>query len=177
MIYQVISLDGTDGDFSDLRLSKRQTKAGRLLLSRMIREQYSKTDYTVTYNENGKPLLPFCCFSISHSADLVVCAVGDKPVGIDIEKREPVKKRKTYPLFSGKESEYVNGAEDSSLAFLTLWTRKEAVVKAEGGTLADMANFSLVNEDLSLKPTVKNLLLKTEITADYLISVAEYAGK
>ena len=173
MICQILSLHDSGGQFSHLPLADRQTKAGRLLLSQMIKEQYGKTDYTVTYNENGKPLTDFCCFSISHSDDLVACAVSDKPVGIDIEKKKPIKKRKTYPLFSKEESEYVNRSEDVSLAFLTLWTRKEAYIKAVGGKLTDMAKFSLVDDRLSLKDRYNGFDIQTEETHDYLISSCE----
>ena len=173
MIYQTVYLAETGGKFSNLPLSDRQSKQGRLLLSRMIEEQYGKTDYTVTYNENGKPLLDFCFFSISHSGDLVVCAVSDRPVGIDTEKKKPIKKRKTYPLFSKEESEYVNRSQEVSLAFLTLWTRKEAYLKAIGGKLADMAKFSLVDDRLSLKDRYNGFIIQTEETDRYLISSCE----
>ena len=177
MIFQTIYLRELSGEFSDLPLSQKQTKAGRFLLAGMVKERYGKTDYTVTYNENGKPLLDFCFFSISHSSELVACAVGEEPVGIDVEKIKPVKQRKTYPLFSETESRYVNESEDSSLAFLTLWTRKEACVKAIGGKMSDMAGIVLAREDLSLKPRYKSFILKTEEKDGYLISTAVSAGK
>lgn len=42
-----------------------------------------------TYTEHGKPYLPDYSdvhFNISHSEKYVVCAVSDKPVGVDIQK-------------------------------------------------------------------------------------------
>ena len=172
MTYQSLYLNEWSGRSSDLPLSKNRTNAGRFLLAGMILERYGKTDYSITYNENGKPLLDFCFFSISHSSDLVVCTVSDKPVGIDTEKKKPIKKRKTYLLFSNEESRYVNQAKDPSLAFLTIWTRKEAYVKAIGGTLANMADIQLVTGDLQLKSDVKAFSFQTEYKDGYLISIA-----
>lgn len=69
----------------------------------------------------GKPFFPGCpeiCFNLSHSHGAAVCALHDKPVGIDVEKLRPAPKR----LASGMENE----------AFFRLWTAKEATVKRWG---------------------------------------------
>ena len=64
---------------------KRRSLAGLILLRKKIAERYGVTDYEFTYNQNGKPLLEFCCFSISHSGEYVACALDDTPVGVDTE--------------------------------------------------------------------------------------------
>ena len=46
-------------------------------------------------------------------------------------------------LFSPEECGFVNAA-DSENRFFTLWTMKEAYIKAEGGVLSDAAGLSLV---------------------------------
>ena len=46
----------------------------------------------VSIAEGGKPYLvsePGVHFSLSHSGDWAVCAIGDHPLGVDIEKCEP----------------------------------------------------------------------------------------
>lgn len=69
----------------------------------------------------GKPFFPSrpdICFNLSHSHGAVVCALHDKPVGVDVEKLRPAPKR----LAAGMEDE----------AFFRLWTAKEATVKRRG---------------------------------------------
>lgn len=54
-------------------------------------------DYEIAYNSQGKPYFLSNCeifFNISHSSNYVACVIGDRPVGIDIEK--PVKVDKIW---------------------------------------------------------------------------------
>ncbi len=69
----------------------------------------------------GKPFFPDrpdVCFNLSHSHGAAVCAVPDRPVGVDVEKLRPAPKR------------LANGMEDE--AFFRLWTAREATVKRQG---------------------------------------------
>lgn len=46
-------------------------------------------DYEIAYNSQGKPYFSSNCeifFNISHSSNYVACVIGNRPVGIDIEK-------------------------------------------------------------------------------------------
>lgn len=73
----------------------------------------------------GKPYFPGCpdlCFNLSHSHGAAVCALHNKPVGVDVEKLRPAPRR----LAAGMESE----------AFFRLWTAKEATIKRQGRGLA-----------------------------------------
>lgn len=152
---------------------RKRTLAGRYLLKKMIRELYGREEFTVKLNENGKPYLDFCYFSISHSGDVAVCAVSDFPVGVDIERVDSFKRRDRYMLFSGTESEYVNKS-DSQNRFYTLWTRKEAYVKAKDGVIADAAKTELVTPDFKLKDKYDGFGFKTEKSDGYILSAAEY---
>lgn len=152
---------------------KKRTLAGRYLLKKMIKELYGREEFTLTFNENGKPTLDFCFFSISHSGDFAVCAVSDFPVGVDIERMKSFKQRDKYMLFTGTESEYVNKS-DSRNRFYTLWTRKEAYIKAKGGVIADAAKIELVTPDFKLLSKYDGFDFKTEITDGYILSAAEY---
>ena len=64
------------------------------------------------------PGLPHIQFNLSHSHGAAVCALHDKPVGVDVEQIRPAPRR----LAAGMEDE----------AFFRLWTAKEATVKREG---------------------------------------------
>jgi 4'-phosphopantetheinyl transferase len=96
-------------------------------------------------------------FSLSHSGNLMICAVGKKEIGIDIQH---IRHARTIEVaqrfFSTEESDYVNlyGEE----AFFELWSRKEAFVKYIGEGIAyGFQNFNLVHKgqivDRIEKPT------------------------
>jgi 4'-phosphopantetheinyl transferase len=147
----------------------KRTLAGRLLLERMIKRLYGKKRFEIKYNRNGKPLCDFCFFSISHSGDFAAVAVSDNQVGVDIQIPGGFKKREKYMLFSPAENEFVN-AENSENRFYTLWTRKEAYIKAEGGTLSDAAKISLVCGG-ELKEKLGEYRFETEKTESYYLAV------
>ena len=151
---------------------KKRTLAGRFLLKNMIKEIYGREDFSLVFNENGKPLLDFCFFSISHSEDVAVCAVSDFPVGTDIQYMGSFVKRKKYILFTDLESGYVN-QHDSENRFYTLWTMKEAYIKAIGGKIADAAKTEFVTSDFIIKKTYENYKFKTQKKENYVLTVCE----
>ncbi len=125
---------------------KRRSLAGLILLRKKIAEQYGVENYEFTYNQNGKPLLTFCYFSISHSGEYVVCAVGDTPVGVDTEVIRDIPFRNDYRLFTLQEVMYVNESkEEHTQRFFEVWTKKEAYIKAKGLKLIDGAGINVLN--------------------------------
>ena len=125
---------------------KRRSLAGLILLRKKIAETYGIENYEFTYNENGKPLLPFCYFSISHSGNYVVCAVSDNPVGVDTEVIREIAFRNDYRLFTLEEIVYVNENEkDHNIRFFEVWTKKEAYIKAKGLKLVNGSGVNVLN--------------------------------
>lgn len=151
---------------------KKRTLAGRFLLKKMIKELYGREEFSLSFNENGKPTLDFCFFSISHSGDFAVCAVSDFPVGADIERIGRFKRREKYMLFTQRESEFVN-ERDCDNRFYTIWTRKEAYIKAKGGKLSDAAKTELVAPDFKLLSRYDGFSFTTEESDGYILSAAE----
>lgn len=101
------------------------------------------------YNQYGKPgwkQSPFF-FNISHSGNLVVCAVTKSmEVGIDIEIKRPVDVSDFKFQMIVTEWERIAGAEDTMAAFYKYWTEKEAVIKAYGsGFSIPLQTFEVVN--------------------------------
>ncbi|MBW3660074.1 MAG: 4'-phosphopantetheinyl transferase superfamily protein [Gemmatimonadetes bacterium] len=98
------------------------------------------------HGPGGKPFLaapdgaPDLRFNLAHSGDLALCAVAlQREVGVDVERL-----RRDAPLvelarrwFSAGEVEALLAlpSDRRSAAFFACWTRKEAVVKAEGATV------------------------------------------
>ncbi len=90
--------------------------------------------------EKGKPFamnLPVH-FNISHSNGLVVCAVSDNEIGIDIEKIRTVNPRTAKKFACPDELEYIGTHENG---FFEIWTLKEAYFKCIGSGLgSDIKN-------------------------------------
>jgi 4'-phosphopantetheinyl transferase len=112
---------------------------------------------TFARGRNGKPSLvpqandPTLHFSVSHSSDCCMVAVRlDQPIGIDVERLRDLPRAiaiaQTY--FAPAERRALNGLRGTVQrdAFFTLWTHKEAAVKALGVGLA--ANLARLEFDL-----------------------------
>ena len=90
----------------------------------------------ICFNSSGKPFANgFPEFNISHSGDVCVLAVGDEPVGIDIEKADCENLTIAENVFSDKEYEWM--CPDPVVRFHRLWTLKESLLKAAGTGLVD----------------------------------------
>jgi 4'-phosphopantetheinyl transferase len=105
--------------------------------------------------EFGKPLLvdfPRVHFNLSHSGDWAVCAVAeDGPIGVDIEEMRPLPDYDELAarVFSAEEMRRMAAASDSLRTFYDIWTKKEAVIKADGRGLAMPLPSFHVPEDAS----------------------------
>jgi 4'-phosphopantetheinyl transferase len=72
-------------------------------------------------------------FNISHSGPYVLCAIGHKNrIGIDIEEIRKVDINAYANCFTIREWSAINGSDRPVESFYRLWTRKEAVIKADG---------------------------------------------
>lgn len=78
-------------------------------------------------------------FNLSHSGDVALLAVSERPVGVDVERvRAGIGDVTRY--FGQGEQDAIAGCPDDERPgrLTTLWTRKEALAKAFGGRLADV---------------------------------------
>jgi 4'-phosphopantetheinyl transferase len=108
--------------------------AGRALL-RYALAQYTGDDgssFRIEVSPAGKPECTFGpAISVSHSGDIVVCAVAEETVGVDVETghaRETEEIAARY--FTPAEARWIAG--DSATRFRMLWVLKEAYLKAVG---------------------------------------------
>jgi len=84
-------------------------------------------------SERGKPGFAHGPhFNLSHCAGHVVAVVGDSPLGVDIEASRPIEVEDFRRALRSEEYERLKVASHPGHAFLELWTRKEAVLKALG---------------------------------------------
>lgn len=101
---------------------------------------------------DGKPYLrdhQEIGFSLSHSGDYVLCAVGRGAVGADIQKREPLKTDISARFYTDAERRYMSCCSDALMAFYHVWVLKESYVKYTGKGLAEgLESFSVVPEGM-----------------------------
>ena len=105
------------------------------LLRELLSENYCITgDVEFDYHTDGKPFLkdyPEIHFNFSHCRRAVLCAVGDSPLGVDVEQiqYDPDLAR---IVLSPRELAATESSQDPALAFTELWTRKESLLKLLG---------------------------------------------
>lgn len=162
------------------RIQKEHARLECIATGILLREALAEYGYAVPdgpldvdYVENGKPFIAGApCFSLSHSGELVVCAVCDKPVGADVQVVRAISSRVAKRILSDEEyAEYKSlcGDAEKSKQYLTVrWSEKESIAKLLGkGLGADFRLLRAADYDMN---TVVHVVDGTE----YAISVARY---
>lgn len=113
--------------------------AQRIILSKYLNTPAIALDFVL--GENKKPKLAGThniCYNLSHSGNWILLAITTAEVGVDVEFIDTnFDYRDILPdNFSVEESTYVY-EKDSIERFFTLWTRKEAILKATGQGLGE----------------------------------------
>lgn len=119
----------------------------------------------ILYGETGKPYLedgPY--FNISHSGHCIGCIVSEHPVGLDLEEKRTIPVEDFKGVFTAEEWDWIQMDQER---FYTLWTRKEALLKATGsGFSFSPARLSV----LGLEPLIENtryFLKEVLLAGDY----------
>lgn len=156
--------------------SRRRTIAGELLARQMIAQQCGISPDSICFGRSGRGK-PFARglsveFSVSHSGELVLCAVSDKPVGADIEKVRPVKDRLIARVCTQKELYFVNdrnlSEDEKTKRFFRVWTGKEAYFKFTGTGITDLGAVCILDDEISRRLTYFSL-------GDYAVSIFTHA--
>ena len=105
-------------------------------LERVLQTEYGISPLPeVARTELGKPwfpALPEIQFSISHSKALILCALSDRPVGVDIEDIRPRRDHLPQYALTKEEFQTYQALGGDWPAFYGLWTKKEAWCKYTG---------------------------------------------
>ena len=122
-------------------LGQRQCVLAYLLLKKALCEEYGITENPLfEYSEHGKPFImghPEIHFNLSHCREAVACAVGDHPVGIDVECIREYKDSLARYTMNDEELRQIAAADRSDVAFIRLWTMKEALLKLTGRGISE----------------------------------------
>ncbi|MGE6632001.1 4'-phosphopantetheinyl transferase family protein [Bacillus sp. NPDC077027] len=131
-------------------IDARRTLIGEVLIRQIVQETYQIPSDQIVFEteENGKPIiagLKNFHFNLSHSGHFVVCAVSDKPVGIDIEQVKPIDLDIAKRFFSPQEYAdlLTKSTKDQIPYFFHLWSMKESFIKLTGKGLSyGLSSFS-----------------------------------
>ncbi|MBQ9860148.1 MAG: 4'-phosphopantetheinyl transferase superfamily protein [Clostridia bacterium] len=120
---------------------RAQCAAAGLLLTRLFGQD--DTPPTLFHGSRGKPYLygrDDAFFSLSHSANWVVCATADNEIGVDAQVITPFNPKVAARCFTERERTWL--AENPTERFTPLWTAKEAYIKFTGfGLVLPLGSF------------------------------------
>ncbi len=148
---------------------RRTSVLAYLLLKQALREGYGITANPLfEYGEHGKPAIighPEIHFSLSHCRDAVACAVGSRPVGIDVESIREYKEPLARYTMNDDELGQIVAAPRPEVAFIRLWTMKEAALKQIGTGISNDLK-TVLTDHADLKFT-------THVRPQYVYTVCE----
>lgn len=163
--------------------------ASHVLLRRVLGRQLSAAPSELRFardrcvhcgRRHGRPVLVgrSLQFSLSRTHGAVLVATSSNPVGVDIERLLPGHDaRSIAPYLHPQESAMLSNLPNSHLpgAFATVWTRKEALLKASGEGLVNMKEDSMHDIKSELfrgRYAVRDLPAKSEHRAAVAVAVA-----
>ena len=137
-------------------IHQRRFIAARGMLRKILGQYLDKPPQQIQfhYQPNGKPFLDLnsdeipLCFNLSHSEDLALLALGlNLQIGIDLEWMREVHSllKIAQRYFSEAEFHKLNQLEGQQqiATFFSIWTAKEAYVKATGEGLSGLSTMEL----------------------------------
>lgn len=148
---------------------------GRVLLKYGLNNYYHVSEFEIDLSPNNKPYLKGhnIYFNISHSEKLAVCIMADFPVGIDAEFiNEKINYMDFQSQLTVREFNEIHHADHKIKCLLKYWTKKEAIIKADGrGLQIPLQSLEFVNNECLVQD--KTFFVK-EISIDdnYLVHIA-----
>lgn len=115
--------------------------AGRVILRHVLGTHLNRdpSDIEIRLDSAGKPRVQECEFSVTRARRLVLVAVADDPIGVDLEAvPDHGVAAEAMTLLHPKEQSELEQVTESELAsdFVRVWARKEAFLKALSTGLA-----------------------------------------
>jgi len=160
-------------------------KAVGILLSKfLIDGQRLEYADAIKRIEHGKPVsnINNKCFNISHAGTMVAGIVSNIGVGIDCEeqKAERFNIEIANKFFHISELEFLllnDNFEEQMRKFYYIWTRKEAIIKGDGGGLTIPLNsFSVLTDDKIIVNNVSWFVSSlSDLNNSYYISYSSLA--
>ncbi len=113
-----------------------------ILLQQLLKDEYNITRQPeFTFAAKGKPQLkhfPDIHFNLSHCPKGALCAIGNEPVGCDIESIDnKIDMDILNRCCSLQERTMILNSDHQEESFTVLWTKKEAFLKLSGEGLCE----------------------------------------
>ena len=166
-------------DFYRFEKDKKLSAGAYLLLKKLLEEEditkpaFKTEKYGKAYISNYDNIH----FNLSHSNRIVLCAISDMAVGVDVEYIDAeidLSIAKHY--FYNSEYETIMKSENPPDEFFKYWVLKESYMKYTGlGMNLKLDSFEIItNKDIRLKNDNKNLKFNVFDIKDYKIAVAAH---
>lgn len=136
---------------------RQRSLAAEMLMYQLLQKHENITSATLHCHNNGQPYLTGCDLyvSISHSDQMVACAISQDPVGIDIERIRPINLNICHHFCVPEELEYLlQGTQDIAWQhccddeilrrLFEIWTAKEAYYKKIGTGITDLKGVNIL---------------------------------
>ena len=148
----------------------------RLILQQLLMSQGFSPDILNHYqiDEYGRPSIDDSIdFSFAHADDYVLCAVSKTTrLGVDIEKHRDICIDDYSISLSEKELEDLTNSTNPMTDFFILWTKKEAISKANGKGLGILLPDMVIEKDFAICEQVKWNLNALNINPHYASHIA-----
>ena len=144
------------------------------LLKQGLGEVYGmKENPLFEYNEHGKPSIvghPEICFNLSHCKEAAICAISNQPIGVDVESVRSFNDSLVRYTMNEDEIQQIESAEDRAVAFIRLWTMKEAAMKLIGTGISNDVKQVLCQDGLKFETFINS-------QRRYIYSICQFANK
>ncbi len=143
-------------DFYRFENDKKLSAGAYLLLKKLLSEENIRNPLFKT-KKHGKAYISNhenIHFNLSHSGKVVLCAISDREVGIDIEYIDPeIDLNIAKHYFYNSEYENIMKAENRFEEFFKYWVLKESYMKYTGlGMNLELDSFEiLIDDEIKLK--------------------------
>lgn len=116
-------------------------------------------------------------FNLSHSGEIVLCAISDREVGVDIEYNDPeIDLNIAKHYFYNSEYENIMKSNNPADEFFRYWVLKESYMKYTGlGMNLKLDSFEImINNEIKLKNDKDNLKFNLFDIENYKIGTASH---
>ena len=139
-------------------LGQRTCAAAYLLLCQGLQQEYGISEQPLfAFGEHGKPSIvghPEIHFNLSHCREAALCAISDRPVGVDVESVRSFNASLVEYTMNEQEVQQIRQAADPAREFTRLWTMKEALMKLTGEGISNHMKDVLNRSDVTFQTVV-----------------------
>ena len=178
--YSLVSKNRQDKiDFYRFEKDKKLSCGAYLLLKKLLSEEkitnpiFKTGKYGKAYISNHENIH----FNLSHSGKMVLCAISDMEVGVDVEYIDPeIDLNIAKHYFYNSEYENIMDSENRPDEFFRYWVLKESYMKYTGlGMNLNLDSFEIIIEDeIRLKNDNENLKFNLFDIEEYKIGIASH---